>query len=111
MGKKHIWYDEIVAWAAGEEIQVSSKDKSGTWSSWVNMRQPSWFADECIKYRIKPKKKEISFKCRFFVYKTRNSYNLGFTMPGCKFNPEEDSPSFVKWIDEDFKEIKTEVEQ
>lgn len=110
MSEKHIWHDEIVAWAAGEEIQVSSKDKSGTWSSWADTRHPGWFTDGYVMYRIKPKKKEINFKYRFFVYKNRDGYNLGFTMPGCKFNPEEDS-SFVKWLDEDYKEIKTEIEQ
>ncbi len=51
MGAKHKHYDVIVAWAAGDEIELRSKNSSDwlplTWSD------PTW--EDNMEYRVKPK--------------------------------------------------------
>ena len=49
MGNKHKHYDVIVAWAAGEEIQVMFTPSEG----WVDTSKPKWHEE--FEYRIKPK--------------------------------------------------------
>lgn len=48
--KRHKHYNEIVAWANGEEIQFFS---DGCYVEWRDVRHPSW--DELLEYRVKPK--------------------------------------------------------
>ncbi len=51
MGTKHKHHDVIVAWAAGDEIELRSKNSSDwlplTWSD------PAW--EDNMEYRVKPK--------------------------------------------------------
>jgi len=51
MGIKHRHYDVIVAWAAGEEIEI--KDDDGVWVSFTNAKHVIFYED--MEYRIKPK--------------------------------------------------------
>jgi hypothetical protein len=51
MGTKHKHYDVIVAWAAGEEIEI--RDGSNGWIPWV-VSSPPHHEDQ--DYRIKPKR-------------------------------------------------------
>jgi len=51
MGTKHRHYDVIVAWAAGEEIEI--KDDDGVWVSFTNAKHVIFYED--MEYRIKPK--------------------------------------------------------
>lgn len=54
--KQHKWYNEIVAWASGAEIQKkiwNGKDKDCT--VWVDDKYPIWHINEFVEYRIKPK--------------------------------------------------------
>lgn len=51
MGSKHKHYDVIVAWAAGEEIEI--KDDDGVWVSFTNAKHVIFYED--MEYRIKPK--------------------------------------------------------
>jgi hypothetical protein len=50
MGTKHKHYDVLVAWAAGEEIEIY---EDGGWYLWVS-GVPPYFEDS--QYRIKPKR-------------------------------------------------------
>jgi len=50
MGAKHKHYDVIVAWAAGEEIEIYEHEK---WRDWGKDYPPIY---EDQEYRIKPKR-------------------------------------------------------
>ena len=52
MGTKHRHYDVIVAWAAGEEIEIKGDD--GVWVSFTNAKHVIFYED--MEYRIKPKR-------------------------------------------------------
>jgi hypothetical protein len=83
MGAKHIHYDVIVAWAAGEEIQVKANDE------WLPVRANPTFYLHC-EYRIKPKlvKKEGWVN----VYRSRFTgwhYNLSDTKEQADEKAEE----------------------
>ena len=52
MGTKHKHYDVIVAWAAGEEVEI--KDDDGVWVSFKNTKHVIFYED--MEYRIKPKR-------------------------------------------------------
>ena len=52
--QKHKWYNEIVAWAMGAEIEVLSNN-----DTWGVQKKPTW-AKEC-EYRIKPQPKEPQY--------------------------------------------------
>ena len=51
---KHKWYNEIVAWASGAEIEFKGRD--GIWDDAPN---PNWNAS--VEYRIKPYPKEPQY--------------------------------------------------
>ena len=51
MGTPHKHYDVIVAWAAGEEIEIFH---NGEWKIWCRSDAPSFL--EINLYRIKPKR-------------------------------------------------------
>ncbi len=50
---KHIHYDEIVAWASGEEIEFFN-ERTGEWKEVP--ANPAW---NLTKYRVKPKPKTM----------------------------------------------------
>ncbi len=52
MGTKHKHYDVIVAWAAGEEVEI--KDDDGVWVAFKNTKHVIFYED--MEYRIKPKR-------------------------------------------------------
>lgn len=56
MGTKHIHYDLILLWAAGNEIEVQI-ESSGMW---VLVDTPTWGPD--CKYRVKPRLPGISWE-------------------------------------------------
>ena len=47
MGTKHLYYDVIVAWAAGEEVEYLNV------GGWVSQKNPTF--NEALQWRIKPK--------------------------------------------------------
>ena len=51
--KQHKWYNEIVAWASGAEIEY----KFHTVKEWRDIDEPQWDVDG-YEYRIKPQPKE-----------------------------------------------------
>ena len=55
MGIKHPHYDVIVAWAAGEEVEI--KDDDGVWVSFKNTKHVIFYED--MEYRIKPKEEDV----------------------------------------------------
>lgn len=59
---KHKWYNEIVAWAEGKEIQfryrLSMNPKD--WSNWEYKKYPAWDSDDdTVEYRIKHKHQDL----------------------------------------------------
>jgi hypothetical protein len=56
---KHKWYNEIVAWASGAEIEYRHSD-----DNWYAMKNPSW-NNQYLEYRIKPQPKEPQY---LYVY-------------------------------------------
>ena len=63
---KHKWYNEIVAWASGAEIEYRYKFKTmNKWSEWGITPAPSFDIAECYEYRIKPQPKEPQY---LYVY-------------------------------------------
>ena len=50
MNKRHKWYNEIVAWANGAEIECQHKTFVG--QDWEEVKEPMWLDD--VNYRIKP---------------------------------------------------------
>jgi len=58
---KHKWYNEIVAWASGEKIEVYYESQQ----DWCPVpSNPTW--DDEYEYRIKPQPKEPQY---LYVYK------------------------------------------
>ena len=52
--KRHKWYNEIVAWADGAQIEYRGQYPNGTWNEWTIVKYPSWDDDhEGKQYRIK----------------------------------------------------------
>jgi hypothetical protein len=77
MGPKHKHYDVIVAWAAGEEVEI--KDDDGIWVPFTNAKHVIFYED--MEYRIKPKtvKKEGWVNVfPAFVYSSKESADGGF---------------------------------
>ena len=59
---KHKWYNEIVAWASGAEIEF--RLPTGTWKLCdASEEPPQWL--ENVEYRIKPQPKEPQY---LYVY-------------------------------------------
>ncbi len=67
--KRHKWYNEIVAWADGAEIEF--KDEADL-NEWLDTDVPFWDDGEGIEYRIKPQPKEPQY---LYVYYGRLSNN------------------------------------
>jgi hypothetical protein len=61
---KHKWYNEIVAWASGVEIQYRGKD--GKWFNLID-DNPEW---DYFEYRIKPQPKEPQY---LYVFRTSSN--------------------------------------
>ena len=53
--QKHKWYNEIVAWANGAEIEFKASN-----GSWVLVQSPAWDS-ELYEFRIKPQPKEPQY--------------------------------------------------
>ena len=57
---QHKWYNEIVAWANGAEIETRQMFE-GEWLEWEINSSPDWFTYEGREYRIKPQPKEPQY--------------------------------------------------
>lgn len=58
---KHKWHDEIVAWAAGKEIEYRWEDQhKKQWSEWETCERPKFYYFN-YEFRIKPTPKESEF--------------------------------------------------
>ena len=69
---KHKWYNEIIAWADGEEIQFRPF-KAFDSTAWEIDKHPLWDAN-LSEFRIKPQPKEPKF---VWVYRTAKGLELG----------------------------------
>ncbi len=55
MSNRHKWFNEIVAWANGAEIECRVLNRStGTWNDWRIIDRPNWIMNDRLQYRIKP---------------------------------------------------------
>jgi len=61
--QKHKWYNEIVAWASGVEIETKHLETG----EWITLVQPYWYEDNEYEYRIKPQPKEPQY---LYVYES-----------------------------------------
>lgn len=60
---QHKWYNEIVAWANGAEIEVRFDG-----GKWLQNLKLCWDWDNA-EYRIKPQPKELQYLYAYFDYK------------------------------------------
>ena len=70
--QKHKWYNEIVAWASGAEIECRFADPEEE-DKWQVIHDPCWY-DEEFEFRIKPTPKEPQY---LYVYKEAPSDAFG----------------------------------
>ena len=57
MNNKHKWYNEIVAWAGGAEIEAKEK----VFGEWLSINDvPNW-NEERLEFRIKPQPKQKKY--------------------------------------------------
>lgn len=68
--QKHKWYNEIVAWASGAEIEYYS---NSVWLPWHE--HVGWF-DE-YEYRIKPQPKKPQY---LYVYRTSTNGQIEYRL-------------------------------
>ena len=66
---RHKWYNEIVAWASGAEIESKVKNTG----MWVTVDDPYWHVKD-YEYRIKPSVKEPQY---LYVYRKENGALYG----------------------------------
>ena len=66
--KKHKWYNEIVAWASGAEIEMRATFTQG----WNQIDNSDWNT-ELFVYRIKPQPKEPQY---LYVYEDIGGINI-----------------------------------
>lgn len=59
--QKHKWYNEIVAWASGAEIEIRFLNSRNIWGNWHSKKTPQWDTSEKTEYRIKPTPKLVPF--------------------------------------------------
>lgn len=59
MNTKHKYYEVIVAWAEGKQVQFKIKPK-GRWIDWITDMIPSF--NEGFEYRIKPSEPVVRWK-------------------------------------------------
>ena len=69
--KKHKWYNEIVAWASGADIEIRYTSRNG-YSEWVLEQYPN-FNSDLIEVRIKPQPKEPQY---LYVYQMGGKMEL-----------------------------------
>jgi len=80
--QKHKWYNEIVAWASGVEIEF--KDQYA--ELWHRAEEPKWYEDR--EYRIKPQPKEPQY---MYVYRMAGQHNVEFRF----WDTKTDAPTYV----------------
>jgi len=74
--QKHKWYNEIVAWASGVEIETKHLETG----EWITLVQPYWYEDNEYEYRIKPQPKEPQY-LYFYKCALQHCVRIGDVMP------------------------------
>ena len=87
---RHKWHDEIVAWAAGEEVQKRSLGDVEWKSCTVT---PSWGAP-CFEFRIKSK----SLDYRLALFRSKDLFWVAVSYEANVQYPLPENPNFVRWI-------------
>ena len=103
MPNKHKWYDVILAWANGEDIQVKSKLVGTLWGDVAEGYTPSFDNPSC-EWRIKPKTITKKYRMALILKEDGTQTvevfdvtNSGFPVP------------FIRWIG-DTVEVEIEIE-
>ena len=100
--KKHKYYEVILHWANGGEIQSSEIELENWVDFHTSMYAPN-FDSGLVKWRIKPKTKTLRYRNALL----KNNEIFAFTS-----EPTLDAYgpcAFLRWIDPEWKEIKVEI--
>ena len=100
--KRHKYYDVIVHWAQGGEIQFKAEDG---WQDFYQDgdRSPS-FSSNKVDWRIKPKTKTLHYRNAML----KNNEVVVFTSEPTLEDAYGDT-AFLRWIDPEWKEIEVEI--
>ncbi len=102
MKEKHKWYDVIVAWASGEDIQFRLHGV-GDWETYIRCTytpQPD-FRDSAYEWRIKPKVVNKIFRTAIIENQGVQSVILVDVTKNYPGNPVSDSiEGFVRYVGE-----------
>lgn len=102
---KHRWYDVIVAWASGEEIQFSVRDKGWVDYSDSVFHVPS-FNDPAMQWRIKPK--TVTKRYRMALVHDYGVVSVDITKSSLDDPIEYNIQGFIRWVG-DTVEVEVDV--
>lgn len=103
--QKHRWYDVIVAWAEGKEIQV--KRAGNIADNWTDFNSSNpCFDDDWWQWRIKPK--TITKHYRMALFSNNIVATVDVTNSCIDGSAEFNSPGFIRWLGEPV-EVELEV--
>lgn len=103
----HKFYNEIVAWASGEEIEWRAH---GT-DIWRPLDSDHATFIDCYEFRIPPKQAEFFYK----RYIKRNAEDTGYLIKIVNYRELTDTlcpcklSDFVQWIDHDWQTLNVEL--
>ena len=95
---RHKYYDVILHWANGGEIQHLA---DGIWLTFTGELTPAFFSYE---WRIKPKTKTIRYRCALL----KDNEIIALTSEPTLEDAYGDT-AFLRWIDPEWKEIEVEI--
>ncbi len=98
---RHKYYDVIVAWAEGKEIQYRHKHhyKSGKWIivKPENFSNSPNFSNDDVEWRIKPEIKTLKYRVALVhQFKDKNIKELEFYIP--EDMVQEPDSNFIRWV-------------
>ena len=104
--KKHKYYDVILHWANGGEIQHKyTHEHTGAWFDFPSdFRNTPAFSNIKLNWRIKPKTKTIRYRNAML----KNNEVVVFTSEPTLEDAYGDA-AFLRWIDPEWKEVEVEI--
>lgn len=111
MNTKHRWYDVIVAWAGGENIQFNDIRFEQEWSTLEKYNDP-FFNDDNFEWRIKPKtvikKYRMALVSASKFNSVKNVISVDITDISIDDPIEYNVLGFIRWVGEPV-EVEIEV--
>ena len=103
---KHKYYDVIMHWAGGGEIQFRLiRETDEEWKTFVfGIEQEPAFCNDTLVWRIKPKTKTIRYRNAML----KNNEVVVFTSEPTLEDAYGDA-AFLRWIDPEWKEVEVEI--